>query len=274
MSRVERHKSEYSKADREAVENIKPSDDPKDLDFTYGSKPEGRRAKAAADKKEAKAAPEKKAAKSGQKPKSRAERNASPDDDLGVWDQTEEEKKKARQEARAMGDGKPEFHAGRALGKLIGFIGTLILIVAIVACLALFVPHYAGIEQYPVTNGSMEPAIPSGSMVYTAQVDPSTLSAGDIIVFTTSGSGDTPVTSRVVENNIAGGAVITKGDANEQNDTDPAEYSSILGKKVLSVPVLGYLASPMKTILGKVAMGLVIVGAFILKAIGARLKKA
>ena len=147
MSRVERHKSEYSKADREAVENIKPSDDPKDLDFTYGSKPEGRRAKAAADKKEAKAAPEKKAAKSGQKPKSRAERNASPDDDLGVWDQTEEEKKKARQEARAMGDGKPEFHAGRALGKLIGFIGTLILIVAIVACLALFVPHYAGIEQ-------------------------------------------------------------------------------------------------------------------------------
>ena len=52
MSRVERHKSEYSKADREAVENIKPSDDPKDLDFTYGSKPEGRRAKAAADKAE------------------------------------------------------------------------------------------------------------------------------------------------------------------------------------------------------------------------------
>ena len=29
MSRVERHKNEYSKADREAVENLKPSDDPK-----------------------------------------------------------------------------------------------------------------------------------------------------------------------------------------------------------------------------------------------------
>ncbi len=258
MSRVERHKNEYSKADREAVENIKPSDDPKDLDFAYGSKTEGRRAKAAAEK-----------AGKGKK-----ESKAAAQDDLGVWDQTEEEKKKARQEARAMGDGKPEFHGGRAFGKLLNFIGTLILIAAIIACLALFVPHYAGIEQYPVTNGSMEPAIPSGSMVYTAQVDPSTLSPGDIIVFTSSEDGETPVTRRVVENNIAGGEVVTTGDANEQDDPDPATYSSILGKKVLSVPMLGYLASPMKTIPGKAAMGLVILGACILKAIGSKLRKS
>ena len=36
MSRVERHKNEYSKADREAVEKIKPSDDSADLKFAYG----------------------------------------------------------------------------------------------------------------------------------------------------------------------------------------------------------------------------------------------
>ena len=117
MSRVERHKNEYSKADREAVENLKPSDDPKDLDFKYGNKDAGH---AAADRKRTEKA----------EPKGRRAKKAqAQDEDLGIWDQTEEEKKKSRQEARAMGDGRPEFHGGRVLGRLIGFIGTVILII-------------------------------------------------------------------------------------------------------------------------------------------------
>ena len=210
--------------------------------------------------------------------------DADPSDyDYTIWDftpylrpmssMTEEEKKRSRQEAKAMGDGRPEFHGGRVLGKFIGFIGTLILILAIVACLGLFVPHYAGIEQFVVRNGNMEPAISVGSMVYTAQTEPSTLEAGNIIVYKGGESDGSPVTSRVVENRLADGEVITKGDANPQNDPSPVKYTDILGKKVLSVPMLGYIAAPMATIFGKVAMSLVIIGAYILTVIGARLRR-
>ena len=192
-------------------------------------------------------------------------------DDLGVWDQTEEEKRKARREARAMNDGKPEFHGGRVFGKLIGAIGTILLVVAIIACLGLSVPRFAGIEQYVVISGSMEPAIPVGSMVYSAQTDPSTLEAGDIIVFYNNEAGSTPVTHRVVENHVADGEIITKGDANEQNDMSPVIYSNVLGKLVLHVPMLGYIAAPLGTITGKIAMGCVILAAYLLTVVGSKL---
>ena len=192
-------------------------------------------------------------------------------DDLGVWDQTEEEKRKARREARAMNDGKPEFHGGRVFGKLISAIGTILLVVSIIACLGLSVPRFAGIEQYVVISGSMEPAIPVGSMVYSAQTDPSTLEAGDIIVFYSNEAGSTPVTHRVVENHVADGEIITKGDANEQNDMSPVVYANVLGKLVLHVPMLGYIAAPLGTITGKIAMGCVILAAYLLTVVGSKL---
>ena len=213
MSRVERHKDEYAKEDRMAVESGRSS----------------------------------------------------------AGDQTEEEKKKARREARAMNDGKPEFHGGRVIGKLISAIGTIILIAAIIACLGLSVPRFAGIEQYVVISGSMEPAIPVGSMVYSAQTDPSTLEAGDIIVFYSNEAGSTPVTHRVVENHVADGEIITKGDANAQNDMSPVIYANVLGKLVLHVPMLGYIAAPLGTMMGKIAMGCLILAAYLLTVVGSKL---
>lgn len=249
MSRVERHKDEYAKEDRLAVER--------------NSTPTGGRTSDAGSYRTAEPA-----AVSG-----RAARNSSmsKEGDLGIWDQTEEEKKKARREARAMNDGKPEFHGGRAIGKLISAIGTIILIIAIVACLGLSVPRFAGIEQYVVISGSMEPAIPVGSMVYSAQTDPATLETGDIIVFYSTEAGSTPVTHRVVENHVADGEIITKGDANAQNDMSPVIYANVLGKLVLHVPMLGYIAAPLGTMMGKIAMGCVILAAYLLTVVGSKL---
>ena len=262
MSRVERHKNEYSKADRQAVENIKPSEDPADISFAYG-------------KKDAAPADAKKGADVEVHRKGRAARGKADAvrDDMGILDQTEEQKARSRKEARAMGDGKPEFHGKRVLGGFIGFVGTVILIAAIAVCLALFVPHYAGIDRYAVNNSNMAPAISEGSMVYASQTDPSTLSEGDIIVFVSKDTGNAPAPHRVVENRLAEGEVVTKGDANNQNDPDPVAYSDILGKKVISVPMLGYLAAPMDTVMGKAAIGLVILGAYLLTVIGAKIRK-
>lgn len=246
MSRVERHKDEYAKADREALESSRSA--AREVVSQPGAS--GRTGRAARN-----------AAEAGQA------------ESLGGWDQTEEEKRRARKEARAMGDGRPEFHGGRALGKLLSFIGTLLLIVAIAACLGLTVPRFAGIEQYVVVSGSMEPAVPVGSMVYSGQTDPSTLEAGDIIVFGSTDGGSVPVTHRVVENRIAEGEVITKGDANPENDLNPVPYSDILGKVQLHIPMLGYIAAPLASIAGKVAMGCVIIAAYLLTVVGGNLKK-
>ena len=95
---------------------------------------------------------------------------------------------------------------------------------------------------------------------------------GDIIVFHSDEAGDTPVTHRVVENRVANGEIITKGDANEQNDASPVTYANVLGKLVLHVPMLGYLAAPIATTMGKVAMGCVILAAYILTVVGGKLK--
>ena len=96
---------------------------------------------------------------------------------------------------------------------------------------------------------------------------------GDIIVFNTPETDGTPITHRIVENHIADGEVITKGDANEQNDLSPVKYADILGKVQLTVPMLGYIASPLATLMGKIAMGCVIVGAYLLTIVGGRMKK-
>ena len=263
MSRVERHKDEYSREDREAIENSRAA---RSAGYRGDSAERSAAAETSAPRAEVPAA-------NTAAPAGRAARNQDvPAPEAGGWDQTEEEKKKARREAKAMRDGKPEFHGGRALGRLISFIGTLLLIAAIVVCHGLSVPRFAGIDQYVVISGSMEPAIPVGSMVYSAQTDPSTLEAGDIIVFYSNEAGDTPVTHRVVENHIADGEVITKGDANAQNDLSPITYDNILGKLVLHIPMLGYMAAPLGTMMGKIAMGCVILAAYLLTVIGSKLK--
>ena len=68
------------------------------------------------------------------------------------------------------------------LGRFLNFLGSLILWAAILLCLVLAAPRLAGIKTYVVISGSMEPAIPVGSMVYSKEVDPATLETGDVIV--------------------------------------------------------------------------------------------
>ena len=303
MSRVERHKDQYGKADREAVEKRAAEREAAARSDGTGSAAgevaagtgETRAATRAAAQAETVAATRSAARETARQAENRvaprevvaepaktksagrkgraARKAAAQEEEHGIWDQTEEQKRQSRKEAKAMGDGRPEFHGGRLLGGLISFIGTLILIAAIIACLGLTLPRYAGIEQYVVISGSMEPAVPVGSMVYSGQTDPSTLEAGDIIVFNSADTDGTPITHRIVENHIADGEVITKGDANEQNDISPVKYADILGKVQLTVPMLGYIASPLATLMGKIAMGCVIVGAYLLTVVGGRMKK-
>ena len=156
------------------------------------------------------------------------------------------------------------------IGRILDIIGTLLIIAAIVLCLMLAVPRLLGIQSYTVLTGSMEPSIPVGSLIYAKYTEPQTLADGDVIVFNDS-NASIPVTHRVVENNTQEGQIITKGDANAQEDFAPISYYDVLGKVLLHIPVLGRFLAPLGTLTGKIGMLAIIAAGLLLSALGRRI---
>ena len=154
---------------------------------------------------------------------------------------------------------------------ILNFIGTAIIIIIIAFCLTLVAPKIFGISAYTVLTGSMEPAVPVGSVVYAKSVDPTSLAEGDIVVFY-DGRNELPVTHRIVQNDPSEGQIITKGDANNAVALSPIQYGNIIGKVVLHVPFLGRLLIPFGTLLGKAAALCMLLAGFLLCEISRRLR--
>ncbi len=89
-----------------------------------------------------------------------------------------------------------------------------------------------------VTSGSMEPAIPVGSLIAVAAKD--RYSAGDIISFNEVGGGGM-ITHRVSRLEEIDGKLVyfTKGDRNEEEDINPVYFNKVAGKVVVVIPKPG-----------------------------------
>ena len=103
-------------------------------------------------------------------------------------------------------------------------VGTILLALVIVVCIPLTVPRIAGYQIYTVISGSMEPAIPTGSLVYVRNTAPSGIEKGDVIAFYGSLENGSIITHRVVSNNSVSGEFVTKGDANAKEDMEPVSH--------------------------------------------------
>lgn len=132
-------------------------------------------------------------------------------------------------------------------------LGTLALVLLIVACVPLTVPRMLGYELYTVVSGSMEPAILTGSLVYVERTDPAQIEEGEVIAFYGVQDGSSVITHRVVTNSTVMGEFITKGDANEEKDMSPIPYSHFIGRVSRSVPRAGALAQAFTSRNGKLA---------------------
>ena len=117
--------------------------------------------------------------------------------------------------------------------------GTICVVLVILAAFPFTLPRIFGIEIYGILTGSMDPACPTGSLVYVKSVNPESLQEKDIVTFQ---NGNLVITHRVVKNDVQKEELITKGDANNANDIQPVAYKQIKGKVALTVPLLGYLA--------------------------------
>lgn len=93
-----------------------------------------------------------------------------------------------------------------------------------------------GIKPYIVVSGSMEPVIPTGSLIYSAQKN--TYDSGDIVAFMQGGS----VISHRIEEKVMVGSepyYSTKGDANSITDEELVSQTRIIGAVVNVLPSVG-----------------------------------
>jgi signal peptidase len=126
----------------------------------------------------------------------------------------------------------------------------ILIVIAIIAIVFLVfyrpVSFWGDTRYEPVYTGSMEPAIPVGSIVVIKPVNPETLQTGDIICFEL--SEPTSITHRIT--NITDEGFITKGDANEDPDQWTVKKENVIGKVILTIPFIGYLGYFVRTPIG------------------------
>jgi len=121
---------------------------------------------------------------------------------------------------------------GIRIAWLLGIVG-LLMIMALPHVLPL-----VGGKMYIVRGGSMQPAIPIGSVVVIEDVDPTAVGVGDVITFRA--PSGTVVTHRVVGvNDVAERSFETRGDANPAIDPVIVVGAAVIGRVALTVPTAG-----------------------------------
>ena len=141
----------------------------------------------------------------------------------------------------------------------------------ILLCSLLVLPGMTGFHMYNVLSGSMEPAIPVGSLLYVRSGDPEQEEDEDIIAFYGSLEDSGIITHRVVKNNVVSGTFTTKGDANDKEDPTPVSYDNYIGRVTLSVPYVGRVLTIMTSLEGKIAAACIVGLGVILNVIGGRI---
>ncbi len=95
-----------------------------------------------------------------------------------------------------------------------------------------------GVRLLAVASGSMEPAIPAGSLIVV--LAKGSYSAGDIISFNKADEKSV-ITHRIIRIEEDNGRIgyFTKGDQNEEEDKDPVYSNEVAGKVAVVIPKLG-----------------------------------
>lgn len=92
---------------------------------------------------------------------------------------------------------------------------------------------FIGFRPYVVVSGSMEPTLPTGSIIFVSLLEKKA-EPGDILTFR---RGKTVVTHRVAEQKD--GIYITRGDANKEKDPGIVKQEDVIGVVSMCVPWAG-----------------------------------
>ena len=122
----------------------------------------------------------------------------------------------------------------------------------LIACAAsLLILFLCGIRCYIVKTGSMEPAVPKGSVCFVNHRIPlEDIREGDIITFS---AGETMlVTHRAVR--IGDSGITTKGDANNTADAAKVTGDNFIGKTVFVLPYIGNAVMLAYSVRGRIVL--------------------
>jgi signal peptidase I len=129
-------------------------------------------------------------------------------------------------------------------------------IVLVIVVIALFVlgshiPVEGNYSFRVVLSGSMEPDIPTGSVI--ATIPREEYGVGDVVSFSGRSVNETPTTHRIVNVDESGGKrfFVTKGDANDNEDLLRVGEGEVLGEVFLVVPYVGYVLHELSTANGR-----------------------
>jgi signal peptidase len=151
----------------------------------------------------------------------------------------------------------------RIVRRAVGLVG--IALFCLLAGFSLFtrVAPLLGSQLYIVGGGSMEPTIPTGSLVLVTHVDADAIEVGDVI--TIRGESGVVITHRVsgVVDSSRSRSFELKGDANRSPDAGLVPAAAIVGAAGQFIPYAGYAQSYLSTLGGQVT-ALALLGAFLL----------
>ena len=128
--------------------------------------------------------------------------------------------------------------------KIANGLSTVVMVLVVLLALTLVGGRLFGMQTYAVLSGSMEPAYPTGALLYVRKVDPADIQPGQVITFLL--DEHTVATHRVVEvipdpEEAGIYRYRTKGDANEAADAGLVHCKNVLGTPVAPIPYLGYV---------------------------------
>lgn len=129
----------------------------------------------------------------------------------------------------------------KTLGAIIYGFFVLLLVLVAGLFLASLLPIPGNIEVKIVKSGSMEPSIKTGSVVVIKPEQ--SYQVGDVITFGEDSKARVPTTHRImaVQNQNGQTMFTTKGDVNEEADTELTSARAVIGKVLFDVPYAGFI---------------------------------
>lgn len=146
-------------------------------------------------------------------------------------------------------------------------LGNTILWIVVLLFMSPFLAFAAGnylpqFDGFTVTGGSMEPEIQTGSLLFTRNVPAERVDVGDTITFR---DGEHFTTHKVINKSSSNGEISfrTQGIANNSPDPGRVTEDELQGKKLFSIPLLGYFIAWAGTTQGIIVL-IIIPGALLL----------
>lgn len=153
------------------------------------------------------------------------------------------------------------------INKIISNLFTVFVFAVVLLIVVSILPIPGNYKLLIVQSGSMEPAIKTGSVVIVKPVKD--YKANDVITFA-DGRKDGTTTHRIVDVEVVSGQTqyITKGDANNAEDSSKVSENKIVGKVLTSIPYAGYILAMAKKPIGFVLLVVVPCAMIILEEVG------